>query len=152
MGSWGTKALYSDEGLDIINLLVSFVEKYPDVEMGQLIAYYKAKGFLAPDDTAIDYLYDTTAIALSEIYLEYQQTGRFTTGDGPLDIRSLVATKKGLQFLMTCLDDIIQEKPDEDGEREYVDIHRGTPGWTAYIRDVYERLNGEYMRLECKED
>lgn len=147
MGSWGIKALESDEGLDIVGLFKAFVETHPKLELKQLISHYQAAGFLATDKTEIDYLYDTTAIALSEIYLEYLQTGQFITGDGPLDIHVFTATKNDLLFLMTCVDDIIQERPDADGEREYADLHKETPGWTDYVRNIFERLNSEQVKL-----
>jgi len=151
MVNWGIKAIQSDEGLDVIDLFEAFVEKHPDLEMKELIAYYKVQGFLAKDKTEIDYLYDTTAIALSEIYLEYRETGEVVFGNEPLVIRSFTAMKEDVQFLRTLIDDIIQERPDEDGEREYADLHKETPGWPAYIRDFFERLNSEYIKLGGRE-
>jgi hypothetical protein len=116
MGSWGIKALQSDEGLDIIELFNSYAKQHRDLKLKELIAYYKAEGFLATDKSDIGYLYDTTAIALGEIYLEYLETGQFATNSEPMAIHSFTAGKKDVRFLMECIDDIINEKPDGDGE------------------------------------
>jgi len=147
MGNWGIKALESDERLDIIELFKAFVETHPDVKLKELIAYYIAEGFLSADNTQIDYLYDKTTTGLTEIYFEYRDNGQVIAGDKPLSIASFTAGKNDLHFLQQHINDIINETPDEDGEREYAELYKESPGWTAHMQQLSERLSSEYQKL-----
>ena len=80
MGSWGVKALESDNGLDLISLLkTDYLPKHKKLTLGGLIGFLKEEGFLGETVSEIDFLYDNTAIALAELYSEWRETGKLTT-------------------------------------------------------------------------
>ena len=75
MGSWGVKALESDNGLDLISLLkTDYLPKHKKLTLGGLIGFLKEEGFLGETVSEIDFLYDNTAIALAELYSEWRET------------------------------------------------------------------------------
>lgn len=77
MGSWGVKALESDNGLDLISLLkTDYLPKHKKLTLGGLIGFLKEEGFLGETVSEIDFLYDNTAIALAELYSEWRETGK----------------------------------------------------------------------------
>ena len=79
MGSWGIKALESDTGLELIYLLkTEYLPKHKKLTLGGLIGFLKEEGFLGESMREIDFLYDNTAIALAELYFEWQETGKCT--------------------------------------------------------------------------
>ena len=58
MGSWGVKALESDNGLDLIFLLKSdYLPKHKKLTLGGLIGFLKEEGFLGETVNEIDFLY-----------------------------------------------------------------------------------------------
>lgn len=134
MGSWGIKALESDNGLDVIDLLRDYIEEnYPDIEnsisfnLKELIDIFINQGLLANSLDNIDYLYDNSLIALSELYIMFRLTGVISYEDDR-DIRNLEKRVKAfdadiesLNYLLNGLTNIKNEVPDEDGIREYVE-------------------------------
>ena len=57
MGSWGVKALESDNGLDLIFLLkTDYLPKHKKLTLGGLIGFLKEEGFLGETVSEIDFL------------------------------------------------------------------------------------------------
>ncbi|MDJ1482284.1 DUF4259 domain-containing protein [Cytophagaceae bacterium YF14B1] len=141
MGSWGIKALESDEGLDILDFFTEYTESHSDIHLGELIDFYIAEGFLPADTTDIDYLYDKTAIALAELFTDYQQYPELEFGEEKLNITSFTGTQEAILYLIRFLEDILNEKPDEDGIREYAELYREVKGWKEHMQELLARLN-----------
>ena len=57
MGSWGVKALESDNGLDLIFLLrTEYLPNHKKLTLGGLIDFLKEEGFLGETVSEIDFL------------------------------------------------------------------------------------------------
>ncbi|MBP1996800.1 DUF4259 domain-containing protein [Paenibacillus eucommiae] len=137
MGSWGIKALESDEGLDAIDFLRDRIPDHLSLELAELITVMKEEGLLGSSFEEIDFYYDNTAMALAELYLMFQETGKLDYGHEDekkslLTIRSFAADEESLRFILHYLTDIRDEVPDQDGEREILELWRDSPSWEAW--------------------
>ena len=73
MGAWGIKALESDEGLDVLNILENeYVPEHPVMDLGEVIQLMKEQTMLGEELSQIDFLFDNTAMALAELYFQWQ--------------------------------------------------------------------------------
>ncbi|WP_243154074.1 DUF4259 domain-containing protein [Pseudoflavonifractor sp. 60] len=71
MGAWGIKALESDEGLDVLNILENeYVPEHPVMDLGEVIQLMKEQTMLGEELSQIDFLFDNTAMALAELYFQ----------------------------------------------------------------------------------
>ena len=155
MGSWGVKALESDNGLDLIFLLKSdYLPKHKKLTLGGLIGFLKEEGFLGETVSEIDFLYDNTAIALAELYSEWQETGKLDYDDEDSNVWSAItnfsASATARKDLLRRLRSIKNQVPDEDGEREIVDLwydngqNPSYEEWYNHLGSLIEKLKFEY--------
>lgn len=155
MGSWGVKALESDNGLDLIFLLKSdYLPKHKKLTLGGLIGFLKEEGFLGETVNEIDFLYDNTAIALAELYSEWQETGKLNYDDEDSNVWSAItnfsASATARKDLLRRLRSIKNQVPDEDGEREIVDLwydngqNPSYEEWYNHLKSLIEKLKVEY--------
>ena len=141
MGSWGVKALESDNGLDLIFLLKSdYLPKHKKLTLGGLIGFLKEEGFLGETVNEIDFLYDNTAIALAELYSEWQETGKLNYDDEDsnvwLAITNFSASATARKDLLRRLRSIKNQVPDEDGEREIVELWKESNHWESWDKHL----------------
>ncbi len=69
MGAWGIKALESDEGLDVIDILENeYIPEHSIVNLEEIIQLMRDEVMLGKDLTEVDFLFDNTAIALTELF------------------------------------------------------------------------------------
>ncbi len=141
MGSWGIKALESDTGCDIIyEIGIKYREK-TIIELTDIISdteYF-------PKNMEVDYYYDMEVLTITELYLNFKETG-YTDLEGLKHIKSIVANKKDIQFLLQMLYDIRDEKPDKDGERELVELWKESKlwkEWKAHLLDLIYKMEKE---------
>ena len=155
MGSWGVKALESDNGLDLIFLLKSdYLPKHKKLTLGGLIGFLKEEGFLGETVNEIDFLYDNTAIAIAELYSEWQKTGKLNYDDEDSNVWSAItnfsASATARKGLLRRLRSIKNQVPDEDGEREIVDLwydngqNPSYEEWYNHLKSLIEKLKVEY--------
>jgi hypothetical protein len=151
MGAWGFKALESDEGLDVIDFLEALYNNKDKLILSQIISGLLNKGFLSPDMNEIDFFYDNTAMSLAELFLMFKEEGALNY-DNEADNLSLrnkkffEADKKSLEFILQYLIDIKNEKPEEDGTRETVELWRDSDSfeeWKVHLNYLIEGLNKE---------
>ena len=77
MGAWGIKALESDEGLDVLDILKNeYVPEHPVMDLGEIIQLMKEQVMLGEEPSQIDFLFDNTAMALAELYFQWKDLGR----------------------------------------------------------------------------
>ena len=84
MGAWGIKALESDEGLDVVDVLREYLEKFEDkkeITLKEIINLMIEEGMLGETFEDIDCLYDNTAIAISELYFDFKENGKLDYDD-----------------------------------------------------------------------
>ena len=156
MGSWGVKALESDNGLDLISLLkTDYLPKHKKLTLGGLIGFLKEEGFLGETVSEIDFLYDNTAIALAELYSEWRETGKLDYDDEDSNVwsaitnfsasatarkdllrrlRSISATAR--KDLLRRLRSIKNQVSDEDGEREIVELWKESNHWESWDKHL----------------
>ncbi|MNI61711.1 hypothetical protein D3C73_1169960 [compost metagenome] len=137
MGAWGIKGLESDEGLDVVDFLRDRIPDHLSLELSELITVMKEEGLLGSTFEEIDFYYDNTALALAELYLMFQETGKLDYDHEDekkslRTIRSFTADEASLRLILRYLTDIRDEVPDEDGEREIVELWRDSPNWEAW--------------------
>ena len=155
MGSWGVKALESDNGLDLISLLkTDYLPKHKKLTLGGLIGFLKEEGFLGETVSEIDFLYDNTAIALAELYSEWRETGKLNYDDEDSNVWSAItnfsASATARKDLLRRLRSIKNQVPDEDGEREIVDLwydngqNPSYEEWYNHLKSLIEKLKVEY--------
>lgn len=157
MGAWGIKALESDEGLDVIDFLAEhYLKNHTELDLQEMITIMQKEGFFGTSFTEIDFFYDNNALALAELYLEWLDTKQlnygFVTEDEPDQesvwdkVTSFQASYSALEFLLRYLRDIRDEVPDEDGEREIVELWRDNgenpnyETWSQHLNWLIERL------------
>ena len=141
MGSWGVKALESDNGLDLIFLLKSdYLPKHKKLTLGGLIGFLKEEGILGETVDEIDFLYDNTAIALAELYSEWQETGKLNYDDEDSNVWSAItnfsASATARKDLLRRLRSIKNQVPDEDGEREIVELWKESNHWESWDKHL----------------
>ena len=150
MGAWGVKALESDEGLDVLDILKNeYVPEHPVLDLGEIIELMKEEGMLGADFSVIDFLFDNTAMALAELYFQWKDNGKldYDNEENIWDkVTDFTASKEALSFLLQQLTDIKNEVPDEDDEREIVELWRDGDSWEEWSNHL-DRL---MQRLEQK--
>ena len=150
MGTWGVKALESDEGLDMIGILTDeYISKHSVLNLDEIIELMKQEGMLGEDLSDIDFLYDNTAMAIAELYFQWKDNGKLDYDNEEAiwaKIIDFTASKEALVFLQRQLSDIKNEVPDEDGIREIVDLWKNedngeiNSAWWGHLNQLIERL------------
>ncbi|NMH87977.1 DUF4259 domain-containing protein [Flavivirga algicola] len=143
MGNWGIKALESDNGLDFIGFLEEFYAEKLELSLSEIITILIKADFLSDDRNNIDYLYDNTAISLAELFLMFKEKGEldYDNEDERVSLRKKTqfkSDKESIEFTLQYLTDIKNEKPDEDGEREFVELWKESDSYDKW----QEHLNG----------
>ena len=78
MGAWGIKALESDEGLDVIDILENeYIPEHSIMNLEEIIQLMRDEVMLGKDLTEVDFLFDNTAIALTELYFQWKEERKF---------------------------------------------------------------------------
>jgi hypothetical protein len=141
MGAWSYKALDSDEGLDVIDFLEENIPKDYNLKLSKIISQMKG-GLLGKDFKNIDFLYDNTAIAIAELYFKFKDKGKLNYKNDDdktkslTNICSFTANKSSLKYLLRLLTDIKNEAPDEDGEREIIELWKKSKDWKKWERNL----------------
>lgn len=84
MGAWGIKALESDEGLDVVDVLREYLEGFKNkrvITLKEIINLMVEQGMLGETLEEIEFLYDNTAIAISELYFDFKENGKLDYDD-----------------------------------------------------------------------
>lgn len=158
MGAWGIKALESDEGLDVVDVLREYLEGFKNkkvITLKEIINLMIGEGMLGETFEDIDFLYDNTAIAISELYFDFKETGKldYDYDDEETTFSKLEkfsSDKKSLKYLIDYLSNIYNKVPDEDGEREIVDLwyddgqNPSYEEWYNHLGSLIEKLKSEY--------
>ena len=158
MGAWGIKALESDEGLDVVDVLREYLEGFEDkkeITLKEIIDLMIEEGMLGETFEDIDFLYDNTAIAISELYFDFKENGKldYDYDDEETTFSKLEkfsSDKKSLKYLIDYLTNIYNKVPDEDGERELVDLwydngqNPSYEEWYNHLGSLIEKLKAEY--------
>ena len=158
MGAWGIKALESDEGLDVVDVLREYLEKFEDkkdITLKEIIDLMIEEGMLGETFEDIDFLYDNTAIAISELYFDFKENGKldYDYDDEETTFSKLEkfsSDKKSLKYLIDYLTNIYNKVPDEDGEREIVELwyengqNPNYEEWYNHLCSLIEKLKAEY--------
>ncbi len=122
MGAWGIKALESDEGLDVVDVLREYLEGFKNkkvITLKEIINLMIEEGLLGETFEEIEFLYDNTAIAISELYFYFKENGKL-------------------------------DYYDEDGESELVDVcnvdgqNPSFEEWYNHLGSWIEKLKAEY--------
>ena len=72
MGAWGIKALESDEGLDVLNILENeYVPEHPVMDLGEVIQLMQEQTMLGEEVSQIDFLFDNIAMALAAVHFQW---------------------------------------------------------------------------------
>ena len=78
MGAWGIKALESDEGLDVVDILENeYIPEHSIMNLEEIIQLMRDEVMLGKDLTEVDFLFDNTAIALTELYFQWKEERKF---------------------------------------------------------------------------
>lgn len=130
----------SDEGLDVIDVLTAeYLPTHTTLNLGEMIALLKGN-LLGDSFEQIDFLYDNTAMAVAELYLSWLDTKKLEY-DGEefhiwANVVDFLADKAALDVLLRYLHDIKNEVPDEDDEREVVELWRESDCWEDWSRHL----------------
>ena len=158
MGAWGIKALESDEGLDVVDVLREYLEEFEDkkeITLKEIIDLMIEEGMLGETFEEIEFLYDNTAMAVSELYFDFKENGKldYDYDDEETTFSKLEkfsSDKKSLKYLIDYLTNIYNKVPDEDGEREIVDLwyengqNPSYEEWYNHLGSLIEKLKAEY--------
>ena len=158
MGAWGIKALESDEGLDVVDVLREYLEEFEDkkeITLKEIIDLMIEQGMLGETFEEIEFLYDNTAMAVSELYFDFKENGKldYDYDDEETTFSKLEkfsSDKKSLKYLIDYLNNIYNKVPDEDGEREIVDLwyengqNPNYEEWYNHLGSLIEKLKAEY--------
>ena len=159
MGAWGIKALESDEGLDVVDVLREYLEEFEDkkeITLKEIINLMIEEGMLGETFEDIDFLYDNTAIAISELYFDFKENGKLDYDDEDekettfSKLEKFSSDKKSLKYLIDYLTNIYNKVPDEDGEREIVELwyengqNPNYDEWYNHLKALIEKLKVEY--------
>ena len=105
-----------------------------------MIGFLKEEGFLGETVNEIDFLYDNTAIALAELYSEWQETGKLNYDDEDSNVWSAItnfsASATARKDLLRRLRSIKNQVPDEDGEREIVELWKESNHWESWDKHL----------------
>lgn len=153
MGAWGVKALQSDEGLDVIDILTNeYVPEHPVLDLGEIIELMKEEVMLGADLSQIDFLFDNTAMALAELYFQWKDFGKLDYGTEESvwnKVTDFMTSKEALDLLLRQLTDIKNEVPDEDGEREIAELWKDGNSWEEWnnhLDILIQRLEHEQKK------
>ena len=154
MGAWGIKALESDEGLDVIDILENeYIPEHSIMNLEEIIQLMRDEVMLGKDLTEVDFLFDNTAIALTELYFQWKEERKFnyeTENNIWKKVTDFISSKKSIDILLKQLIDIKNKVPDEDGEREIVDLwyddgqNPNYEEWYNHLGSLIEKLKAEY--------
>lgn len=154
MGAWGIKALESDEGLDVIDILENeYIPEHSIMNLEEIIQLMRDEVMLGKDLTEVDFLFDNTAIALTELYFQWKEERKFnyeTENNIWKKVTDFISSKKSIGILLKQLIDIKNKVPDEDGEREIVDLwyddgqNPSYEEWYNHLGSLIEKLKAEY--------
>ena len=158
MGAWGIKALESDEGLDVVDVLREYLEEFEDkkeITLKEIIDLMIEEGMLGETFEEIEFLYDNTAMAVSELYFDFKENGKldYDYDDEETTFSKLEkfsSDKKSLKYLIDYLTNIYNKVPDEDEEREIVDLwyddgqNPSYEEWYNHLGSLIEKLKAEY--------
>ena len=154
MGAWGIKALESDEGLDVIDILENeYIPEHSIMNLEEIIQLMRDEVMLGKDLTEVDFLFDNTAIALTELYFQWKEERKFnyeTENNIWKKVTDFISSKKSIDILLKQLIDIKNKVPDEDGEREIVDLwyddgqNPSYEEWYNHLKSLIEKLKVEY--------
>lgn len=127
-------------GTDLLVENRIFTQKHKKLTLGGLIGFLKEEGFLGESMREIDFLYDNTAIALAELYFEWQETGKLNYDDEDSTVWSSIteftASATARKDLFRRLRDIKNQVPDEDGEREIVELWKESDDWELWDKHL----------------
>ncbi|WP_177161343.1 DUF4259 domain-containing protein [uncultured Fusobacterium sp.] len=154
MGAWGIKALESDEGLDVIDILENeYIPEHSIMNLEEIIQLMRDEVMLGKDLTEVDFLFDNTAIALTELYFQWKEERKFnyeTENNIWEKVTDFISSKKSIDILLKQLIDIKNKVPNEDGERELVDLwyddgqNPNYEEWYNHLGSLIEKLKAEY--------
>ncbi len=154
MGAWSIKALESDEGLDVIDILENeYIPEHSIMNLEEIIQLMRDEVMLGKDLTEVDFLFDNTAIALTELYFQWKEERKFnyeTENNIWKKVTDFISSKKSIDILLKQLIDIKNKVPDEDGEREIVDLwyddgqNPSYEEWYNHLGSLIEKLKAEY--------
>ena len=154
MGAWGIKALERDEGLDVIDILENeYIPEHSIMNLEEIIQLMRDEVMLGKDLTEVDFLFDNTAIALTELYFQWKEERKFnyeTENNIWEKVTDFISSKKSIDILLKQLIDIKNKVPDEDGEREIVDLwyddgqNPNYEEWYNHLGSLIEKLKSEY--------
>ncbi|MDR1160420.1 MAG: DUF4259 domain-containing protein [Syntrophomonadaceae bacterium] len=145
MGAWGFKALESDAGLDVVDFLAENFPENNKLKLSEIISRMRGH-LLGTDFDDIDFFYDNTAMALVELYFMFKDAGNLEHYEKLKNIKAFTADSESLEYLLKYLMDIKNEVPDEDGDREIVDLWRDSKeweNWNKHLGELIQRLNNE---------
>ena len=154
MGAWGIKALERDEGLDVIDILENeYIPEHSIMNLEEIIQLMRDEVMLGKDLTEVDFLFDNTAIALTELYFQWKEERKFnyeTENNIWKKVTDFISSKKSIDILLKQLIDIKNKVPNEDGERELVDLwyddgqNPNYEEWYNHLGSLIEKLKAEY--------
>lgn len=154
MGAWGIKALESDEGLDVVDILENeYIPEHSIMNLEEIIQLMRDEVMLGKDLTEVDFLFDNTAIALTELYFQWKEERKFnyeTENNIWEKVTDFISSKKSIDILLKQLIDIKNKVPDEDGEREIVELwydngqNPSYEEWYNHLGSLIEKLKAEY--------
>ena len=154
MGAWGIKALERDEGLDVIDILENeYIPEHSIMNLEEIIQLMRDEVMLGKDLTEVDFLFDNTAIALTELYFQWKEERKFnyeTENNIWEKVTDFISSKKSIDILLKQLIDIKNKVPDEDGEREIVELwyengqNPSYEEWYNHLGSLIEKLKSEY--------
>lgn len=132
MGSWGVKALESDEGLEVLAMVEDAASGRDAVTADELVTLARDVGLLGDDPAEDEYLYDMTALALAEIL-----TGDTAQlADPGFGGTVFVPTAEGTAVLAAW----VTQLRDGDPDREFRELRMGDPRQRAHVAAVLEAL------------
>lgn len=154
MGAWGIKALENDEGLDVVDILENeYIPEHSIMNLEEIIQLMRDEVMLGKDLTEVDFLFDNTAIALTELYFQWKEERKFnyeTENNIWEKVTDFISSKKSIDILLKQLIDIKNKVPDEDGEREIVELwyengqNPNYEEWYNHLGSLIEKLKAEY--------
>lgn len=107
MGAWGIKALESDEGLDVIDILENeYIPEHSIMNLEEIIQLMRDEVMLGKDLTEVDFLFDNTAIALTELYFQWKEERKFnyeTENNIWEKVTDFISSKKSIDILLKNL-------------------------------------------------
>ena len=149
MGSWGVKALESDEGLDILYEFRNYCVENDKVIIGDLIEYFKEIGLLPKNSEEIDFLYDKTVMALAELLKEYNEKGEMVVGykDGgekavEEKVTDLMFNREDIDYLINQITNILEPKGEVHETYELWKDSKNFSKWEEHVRSLLAVLKG----------